>query len=144
MKLQLTFKEEDFDTLRKFEAAVERQLGPNVYVGTDSMVLYFDYPTELKAFLSVMVKNKTYHETYRWLDMTFTPKDFQSLRNFEKSVKKQRNDQNVYVMNDCLAYFFDYPKELSLRLRPMYSGNQLKFELESSLPDAESANDVQK
>lgn len=48
MKLQLTFELADFDNLRTFEKAVKRQVGNNVYVGTDSMCLYFDYPKELR------------------------------------------------------------------------------------------------
>jgi hypothetical protein len=51
MKLHLTFEKSDFDNLRAFEKAVERQLGGNVYVGTNSLCLYFDYPKELTAML---------------------------------------------------------------------------------------------
>lgn len=47
MKLNLKFEEKDFETLRAFDKAVKRQLGPNVYVGTDSLCFYFDYPMEL-------------------------------------------------------------------------------------------------
>ncbi len=49
--LKLKFEEKDFQTFRSFENAVERQAGSNVYVGTDSLCLYFDYPKELKAML---------------------------------------------------------------------------------------------
>jgi predicted component of viral defense system (DUF524 family) len=51
MKLELKFKPEDFKSLHKFSDAVKRQLGPNVYVGTDSLCFYFDYPKQLAAQL---------------------------------------------------------------------------------------------
>lgn len=51
MKLQLTFKAEDFESLRAFEKAVRRQLGNNVYVGSDSLCFFFDYPKQLAAQL---------------------------------------------------------------------------------------------
>ncbi len=51
MTLNLKFEENDFETLRSFDKAVKRQLGPNVYVGTDSLCFYFDYPKELSAML---------------------------------------------------------------------------------------------
>jgi hypothetical protein len=51
MTLNLKFEEKDFETLRKFEAAVKKQLGPNVYVGADSLCFYFDYPKALTAML---------------------------------------------------------------------------------------------
>jgi len=47
MKLHLTFEEKDFENMRSFEKAVKRQLGNNVYVGSDSLCVYFDYPREL-------------------------------------------------------------------------------------------------
>ena len=50
MKLTLTFEKKDFDTLREFGKAVERQVGKS-YVGTDSFSCYFDYPKELVALL---------------------------------------------------------------------------------------------
>ena len=50
MKVTLTFEKKDFDTLRKFGEAVERQCG-KTYVGTDSFACYFDYPPELAALL---------------------------------------------------------------------------------------------
>jgi len=37
--------------MRAFDKAVKRQLGPNVYVGTDSLCFYFDFPNELRAML---------------------------------------------------------------------------------------------
>lgn len=47
MKLNLKFEEEDFENMKTFEKAVKRQLGKNVYVGTNSLCFYFDYPKEL-------------------------------------------------------------------------------------------------
>ena len=41
MTLNLKFEEKDFETLRTFDKAVKRQLGPNVYVGSDSLCFYF-------------------------------------------------------------------------------------------------------
>lgn len=51
MKLQLKFNESDFKSLRDFEKAVKRQLDNNVYVGTDSLAVFFEYPKELVAML---------------------------------------------------------------------------------------------
>jgi hypothetical protein len=51
MKVTLKFEEKDFENLRTFESAVKKQLGNNVYVGADSLCLYFDYPKELSAML---------------------------------------------------------------------------------------------
>lgn len=51
MQVQLKFQDSDFETHRKFEAAVKRQLGNNVYVGSDSLCLYFDFTKELSARL---------------------------------------------------------------------------------------------
>jgi len=51
MKLHLTFEEKDFENMRAFDKAVKRQLGPNVYVGTDSLCFYFDFPNELSKML---------------------------------------------------------------------------------------------
>lgn len=54
MTLNLKFEEKDFETLRTFDKAVKRQLGSNVYVGTDSLSFYFDYPPALVARLRPM------------------------------------------------------------------------------------------
>lgn len=51
MKVTLKFEEKDFENLRAFEKAVKQQLGNHVYVGTDSLCLYFDYPKALAAML---------------------------------------------------------------------------------------------
>lgn len=51
MTLTLKFEEKDFETLRTFDKAVKRQLGPNVYTGTDSLCFYFEYTKELKERL---------------------------------------------------------------------------------------------
>lgn len=51
MKLELTFTERDFATFRDFEKAVKRQVGSNVYVGTDSVCVYFPFPKELASML---------------------------------------------------------------------------------------------
>jgi hypothetical protein len=69
------------------------------------------------------------------LNLKFEEKDFETLRTFDKAVKRQLGE-NVYVGTDSLCFYFDFPKELVARLRPLYKGNQLEFTLESSLPDA--------
>jgi hypothetical protein len=51
MTLNLKFEEKDFETLRAFDKAVKRQLGENVYTGTDSLCFYFDYCPEMVARL---------------------------------------------------------------------------------------------
>jgi hypothetical protein len=68
------------------------------------------------------------------LQLKFEESDFETLRSFDKAVKRQLGE-NVYTGTDNLCLYFDYPKELVARLRPLYRGNQLEFELESSLPD---------
>jgi hypothetical protein len=69
------------------------------------------------------------------LQLKFEESDFETLRSFDKAVKRQLGP-NVYVGTDSLCFYFDYPKELVQRLRPLCPHNQLEFELESSLPDA--------
>lgn len=51
MVVNLKFEKSDFDSMRSFEKSVQQQLGNNIYVGTDSLCLYFDYPKELKDML---------------------------------------------------------------------------------------------
>lgn len=51
MKLNLKFEKRDFQNLREFEKAVQKQVGNQCYVGTNSICLYFDYPPELAAML---------------------------------------------------------------------------------------------
>jgi hypothetical protein len=51
MKLQLKFEEKDYENMRAFDRAVKRQLGNNVYVGTNSLCFYFEYPKELCEML---------------------------------------------------------------------------------------------
>ncbi len=51
MKLHLKFEKPDFESMKAFEKAVKKQLGQNVYVGTDSLCFYFDYPKELSQCL---------------------------------------------------------------------------------------------
>ncbi len=51
MKTSLKFLKSDFDSFSSFKKSVEKQLGSNVYVGTDSLSVYFDYPDSLKKML---------------------------------------------------------------------------------------------
>lgn len=51
MKVTLKFEEKDFENMRVFEKAVKKQLGNNVYVGTNNLCFFFDYPKELVAML---------------------------------------------------------------------------------------------
>ena len=51
MKLHLTFEKTDFKTMRDFDKAVKRQLGPNVYVGSDYLCFFMEYPKELRDML---------------------------------------------------------------------------------------------
>ncbi len=69
------------------------------------------------------------------LNLKFEETDFETLRTFDKAVKRQLGP-NVYTSGDYLCFYFDFPKELSQRLRPHCPHNQLEFSLESSLPDA--------
>lgn len=56
MKINLKFHEKDFTNFRSFEASVKRQLGPTVYVGTDSLTFWFRYPKILAEQLRPTVK----------------------------------------------------------------------------------------
>jgi hypothetical protein len=49
--MKLSFQPKDFKDMRSFEAAVKRQLGPNTYVGTDSMTVFVEFSPELKVML---------------------------------------------------------------------------------------------
>lgn len=51
MKINLKFEEKDFENFRAFEKAIQKQLGNNIYVGTESLCLYFDYPKKLQAMI---------------------------------------------------------------------------------------------
>lgn len=51
MKLELKFKESDLENFQLFQKSVKRQLGNKVYVGTNSLCLYFDYTKELSDML---------------------------------------------------------------------------------------------
>jgi hypothetical protein len=73
------------------------------------------------------------------LQLKFESTDFESLRTFEKAVRRQLGSA-TYVGSDSLCFYFDYPKQLSAQLRPFHpEPTQMEFELESSLPDTESA-----
>lgn len=50
-ELNLKFTETDFANFKAFEKAIQKQLGSNVYVGANSLCIYFDYPKELVAML---------------------------------------------------------------------------------------------
>ena len=67
------------------------------------------------------------------LNLKFEKSDFESLRTFDKAVKKQLGN-NTYVGTNSLCLYFNYPKELVAMLRPFPPTEQLEFELESSLP----------
>lgn len=60
MKVQLKFEDKDFENLRAFEKAVRKQLGNNIYVGSESLCLYFKYPKELDAMLRPFPDKKQY------------------------------------------------------------------------------------
>lgn len=51
MKLNLKFESNDFENFRIFEKAIKRQLGSNVYVGTNSICVYFEYSNKLCEML---------------------------------------------------------------------------------------------
>ncbi len=57
MKLNLTFEKSDFLNFKAFEKSVQKQLGNNVYVGTNSLCLYFDYPKEMVSMLRPYPEN---------------------------------------------------------------------------------------
>lgn len=50
MKVLLELSEKDFENMRALDKSANRQLG-NVYVGTNSMCVYFDYPNALAGLL---------------------------------------------------------------------------------------------
>jgi hypothetical protein len=54
----LKFEEKDFENFRAFEKAVKKQLGSDVYVGSDSLCWYFPFSKELSARLRPHCENK--------------------------------------------------------------------------------------
>ena len=67
------------------------------------------------------------------LNLKFEEKDFNSFKDFEKSVRKQVGN-NVYIGTNSLCLYFDYPAGLVAMLRPLPRDVQLEFELTSSVP----------
>ena len=65
------------------------------------------------------------------LHLKFEEKDFDTFQSFEQVVRHKLGN-NVYTGTKSLCLYFDYPKELSARLQPGYTGNQLEFELDTS------------
>jgi len=49
--MKVTFTENEFKDLRKFQNAFNKKLGSDAYVGTDHACLLVDYSIELKAML---------------------------------------------------------------------------------------------
>lgn len=49
--MKVTLTEKDFKDFRSFENAIKKQTGATTYVGTNSMVVHFDYPPDLVAAL---------------------------------------------------------------------------------------------
>lgn len=64
------------------------------------------------------------------INLKFQPKDFESFRNFENSMKRQLGKE-TYVGTDSCCVYFDYPKNLKAMLRPYPEKEQLEFELEN-------------
>ena len=58
--MPLKFEDADFVNMRAFEKAVRKQLGPNVYVNSDSLCFYFEYPKALRAMLRPFPESKQY------------------------------------------------------------------------------------
>lgn len=61
MKVTLTFEKKDFDNLREFEKAVEKQCG-KTYVSGEYLCWYFDWPAELKTLLSPVQRGSDLHK----------------------------------------------------------------------------------
>lgn len=135
MKLHLTFEKTDFELPgSKFDDAVYRQLGNDVYVGTNSLVMYCRFvPSVNHFFTNPPTENVSVKAGH--LSLTFKPSDFSSLRDFDSAVKRQLNKM-VYVDRHYVALYFDYPKELVDMLRPYPPKEQLEFDLESSVTEA--------
>ncbi len=67
------------------------------------------------------------------INLKFDKKDFQDMRTFEASIKRQLGP-HVYVGTDNLCFFFYYPPALVNQLRPFSKETQLEFELQSTTP----------
>lgn len=139
MKLNLSFKEEDFFTLSTVEDAIRKQLGNNVYVGSQSLCVYLYFPAN---FADVF---HSAPETYECelksslsqgnVKLSFTKKDFKSRRDFDNAVARQLNN-TANVLSDVngwsVAYYFEYPKKLVAMIHPFPEEKKFDFELESS------------
>jgi len=60
MKLNLKFEDADFESMKTFEKAIKRQTGNTVYVGTDSLCVFFDFPKKLSAMLRPFPSEKQF------------------------------------------------------------------------------------
>jgi len=138
MKLSLSFKAEDFRILREFEYAVHNQLGEFVHVGTNSLCVYLFFPREFsdvfhsapdsyECELSSLLPQGN-------VKVSFINKDFKSRRDFDNGVSRQMDKTATVLSSEfgwCVAYYFDYPKELTAMLQPFPKETKLDFELES-------------
>lgn len=85
MNVNLTFSQTDLQSFKDFEKAVKRQVGNNVYVGTNSMCLYFDYPKELCAMLRPV--GNSYLDNEKHLELL---KQEQLVFNLESSLPEKK------------------------------------------------------
>jgi len=146
MKLNLSFTVDDYKSLDLFEKAVRRQLGNDAYVGTGSLVVYLYFPDNFSNtfHFNAPLPNETYECELKSsipngsVKLTFNEKDFKSRRDFDNGVARQM-DKTATVLSSafgwCVAYHFDYPKELMAMLQPFPKEPKFDFELESSVPE---------
>ena len=62
--MNLSFKPKDFKDFKSFERAVKAQMGERTYVGTDSMIIYVEYPAELKAMIRPFPAQEQYEFSF--------------------------------------------------------------------------------
>lgn len=63
--MRLSLKPKDFKDFKSFERAVKAQLGDRTCVGADSLVLFVEYPPELKAMLRPYPAKEQYE--FNWV-----------------------------------------------------------------------------
>jgi len=96
--MKVTFTENDFKDMRKFQNAFNKKLGTEAYVGTDHACLLVEYSAELKAMLRPYSPNKNLEYDLRCLTCEDCKKNQPFLCNIDKLFT-----ETTYVCGDCLT-----------------------------------------
>jgi hypothetical protein len=104
--MKLEFKPEDFNDFKSFEESMKRQVESDCYVGSNSMVIWYECPESLS------------HRHYG------------SGKEHDKMVKKSFGPTASYV-NGHVSFYYEYPKGLVEMLRPFPPKLKYEFDVES-------------